>query len=75
MIAYMLKDPVTNLYYRRVTHFGNPWVEKDQAAVWLTTAGPTAAKSMVARDCYRYRPPRVRPEPEIVEFDLIERTN
>jgi len=75
MIVFMLRDPATNLYYRRSTRFGHPWVTMEQASIWTTRAGPVAAKARVANDQYRYRGWEVHPNPMIVELDLTERTD
>ena len=72
MTVFMLRDPDTGLFYRRGSAT-NCWVEQQKASIWTSRVGPSIAKAAVRDERYAYRHTK-RPVPEIVEFELVEKS-
>lgn len=69
MIAHMLRDRATGLYYQRSHGCGPSWVEQKRASIWTSRVGPAAA----LRRCREYAWRNKRPDTfEIVDFTLSE---
>ena len=76
MFFYMIRDTVTGLYYKWGTGFDSTWVDQDQASVWTTPAGPSAALGTIRLRNHRMkktgsflRPENWKPaKPEVVKI-------